>query len=133
MLDRVALFAPAGGPKGLGFIEGTKTVRPDEWFFEAHFYQDPVWPGSLGLEALLQLLEVVAARRWPAAWFENNLGKHRWAYRGQVVPASKQVAVQAVVTAIDDDRRELTADGLLSVDGLVIYRMNDFRVRARSS
>ena len=43
-----------------------------------------------------------------------------------------QVTVQAVVTAIDDERRELTADGLLSVDGLVIYRMNDFRVRTRS-
>jgi 3-hydroxymyristoyl/3-hydroxydecanoyl-(acyl carrier protein) dehydratase/malonyl CoA-acyl carrier protein transacylase len=131
MLDRVELFVPAGGPKGLGFIEASKEVRPGEWFFEAHFYQDPVWPGSLGLEALLQLLEVVLAQRWPASWFECNIGKHRWTYRGQVVPTSKQVRVQAIVTSCDDERRELTADGLLSVDGLVIYRMNDFRVRAR--
>jgi 3-hydroxymyristoyl/3-hydroxydecanoyl-(acyl carrier protein) dehydratase len=130
MLDRVSLFVPDGGPKGLGLIEAVKDVRPGEWFFEAHFYQDPVWPGSLGLEALLQLLKVAAARRWPGAWFECNVGKHRWAYRGQVVPSSRGVSVQAVVTAVDEDRRELTGDGLLSVDGLVIYRMNDFKVRA---
>jgi 3-hydroxymyristoyl/3-hydroxydecanoyl-(acyl carrier protein) dehydratase len=131
MLDQVTRFVPDGGPKGLGLIEGSKEVRSGEWFFEAHFYQDPVWPGSLGLEALLQLLKVAAARRWPAAWFECNLGKHRWAYRGQVVPGNSQVTVQAVVTAVDEQSREITGDGLLSVDGLVIYRMNDFRVRAR--
>jgi 3-hydroxymyristoyl/3-hydroxydecanoyl-(acyl carrier protein) dehydratase len=131
MVDRVESFVPNGGPTGLGFIEASKVVRPGEWFFEAHFYQDPVWPGSLGLEALLQLLKVVAARHWPAAWFEGNPGKHRWAYRGQVVPANKHVSVQAVITARDDQRHELTADGLLGVDGLIIYRMNDFRVRAR--
>jgi 3-hydroxymyristoyl/3-hydroxydecanoyl-(acyl carrier protein) dehydratase len=131
MLDRVSLFVHDGGPAGLGLIEGVKEVRPSEWFFEAHFYQDPVWPGSLGLEALLQLLKVVAARRWPATGFECNLGKHRWAYRGQVIPTSREVIVQAVVTAVDEERREVSADGLLSVDGLVIYRMNDFRVRVR--
>ncbi len=131
MLDRVRLFVPDGGPSGLGLIEGVKDVRPGEWFFEAHFHQDPVWPGSLGLEALLQLLKVTAARRWPAKRFECNLGKHRWAYRGQVVPTSGEVTVQAVVTAVDEQRREVTGDGWLSVDGLVIYRMNDFRVRVR--
>ena len=64
MMDRVDVFVPDGGPAGLGFIQGSKHVRADEWFFKAHFYQDPVWPGSLGLEAMLQLMKVVAAERW---------------------------------------------------------------------
>jgi 3-hydroxymyristoyl/3-hydroxydecanoyl-(acyl carrier protein) dehydratase len=129
MLDGVELIAD-GGPAGLGFVEGVKTVRPDEWFFQAHFYQDPVTPGSLGLEAMLQLLKVVAIDRWGAgSAFAANLGKHRWMYRGQVVPTNRQVRVQAVVTARDDDQRRLVADGFLSVDGLVIYKMNDFTLR----
>jgi 3-hydroxymyristoyl/3-hydroxydecanoyl-(acyl carrier protein) dehydratase len=131
MLDRVELLVTDGGPARLGLAEGAKDVRPGEWFFAAHFVGDPVWPGSLGLEAMLQLMKVLAARRWPdAAAFEANLGRHRWTYRGQVTPANREVRVQAVVTAVDEARRELTADGHLSVDGLVIYGMNDFRLRA---
>ncbi|HMB06182.1 MAG TPA: beta-ketoacyl synthase N-terminal-like domain-containing protein, partial [Isosphaeraceae bacterium] len=91
MLDRIEAFVPDGGPRGLGFIEGTKDVDPSAWFFKAHFYQDPVCPGSLGLESLLQLLKVVAVERWgagPGAAFESvGLGDaHRWIYRGQVMP-----------------------------------------------
>ena len=51
---------------------------------------------------------------------------HHWLYRGQVVPANEKVVVQAFVTKCDDGTRRLTADGLLWVDGKVVYRMNDF-------
>jgi acyl transferase domain-containing protein/3-hydroxymyristoyl/3-hydroxydecanoyl-(acyl carrier protein) dehydratase len=132
MIDRIDWFLPDGGPTGLGFIEGSKDVRPEEWFFKAHFYQDPVMPGSLGLEAMLQLLKIVAHAHWrpgPGAHFVANLGAHRWMYRGQVIPSNKQVRVQAMVTSRDDSLRRLTADGCLSVDGLVIYRMQDFTLQ----
>jgi acyl transferase domain-containing protein/3-hydroxymyristoyl/3-hydroxydecanoyl-(acyl carrier protein) dehydratase len=133
MIDRIECFLPEGGPHGLGFVEGRKIVDPEEWFFQAHFYQDPVWPGSLGLEAFLQLLKAAAVEYWPncrAGRFRACPDKpHRWRYRGQVVPSSKEVAVQAVITARDDAARMLTADGLLLVDGLIIYQMNDFTVR----
>ena len=36
-------------------MQGGMAVDPSAWFFKAHFYQDPVIPGSLGLESLLQL------------------------------------------------------------------------------
>ncbi len=42
MMDRIGLFVATGGPEGLGFIRASKAVDPDEWFFKAHFYQDPV-------------------------------------------------------------------------------------------
>ena len=51
MLDQISCFALDGGPEGLGYIAGTRRVDPSEWFFKAHFYQDPVVPGSLGLES----------------------------------------------------------------------------------
>jgi 3-hydroxymyristoyl/3-hydroxydecanoyl-(acyl carrier protein) dehydratase len=105
-------------------------VNPDSWFFKAHFFGDPVWPGSLGLESLVQLMKVCAHRRWgdpPAGWQTMAPGSaHRWAYRGQIVPAANEVTVQAYITEVDDARRFLKADGLLGVDGRIIYQMTDF-------
>jgi acyl transferase domain-containing protein/3-hydroxymyristoyl/3-hydroxydecanoyl-(acyl carrier protein) dehydratase len=127
MIDRVDLFVPDGGPAGLGLVRASKDVNPEEWFFKAHFYQDPVWPGSLGLEALVQVLKVAAHRRWPGQRFAAMRGgPHHWTYRGQVVPSSRRVTVQAEITAVSANRRELTADGFLLVDGLVIYQMRGF-------
>ncbi len=130
MIDRVEAFVPDGGPKGLGFVQGAKAVDPSEWFFKAHFYQDPVIPGSLGLESLIQLMKVAAVERWgggPYTRFRAMTGAaHQWLYRGQAVPANRKVVVQAFVTHWDDRTRRVTADGLLCVDGKVVYRMTDF-------
>ena len=45
--------------EGVGFsYPGTeKDVLATDWFFKAHFFQDPVQPGSLGLEAMISLLQ----------------------------------------------------------------------------
>jgi len=132
MLDNVDLLIPDGGPHGLGWAEGSKQVRPGEWFFAAHFYQDPVWPGSLGLEAFLQLLLALARKRWPDGGggdYHTQLGRHRWLYRGQVLPDNRLVQVRAQVTACREPARELTADGFLLVDGRVIYQMTDFTLK----
>lgn len=64
MVTNVDLFVPDGGPHRLGIVRGSVHVDPSMWFFKAHFFQDPVWPGSLGLESFLQLLKVYAADRW---------------------------------------------------------------------
>ena len=134
MVDRIAAWIPDGGPNKLGFIRATRKVVPDEWFFKAHFFQDPVVPGSLGLESFLQLLKFIATERWGApanarceAVALNE--KHEWIYRGQIIPTDHEVTVEAVVTAVDDNQRLLRADGFLSVDGRVIYGMKDFTVR----
>ena len=133
MVDRIDLYLPDGGPKALGLLLGSKEIDPQEWFFQAHFFQDPVWPGSLGLEALMQLLKVAAHERWgvePSTIFDMVLGKeHTWVYRGQVLPTNRQVSIQAEITNVDDARRQIEADGFLSVDGRVIYHMRDFALR----
>lgn len=134
MVDKIELFVSDGGPAGLGYIRGSKEVNPDEWFFKAHFFEDPVCPGSLGLESFLQLLKVVAAERWGAAegsCFETvALGlPQRWNYRGQIIPTNRLVQIEAVITAIDDEQQLLKADGFLSVDGRIIYQLHDFSLR----
>jgi acyl transferase domain-containing protein/3-hydroxymyristoyl/3-hydroxydecanoyl-(acyl carrier protein) dehydratase len=131
MLDRIACWLPGGGPKSLGYIRATRRVAPDEWFFKAHFHQDPVVPGSLGLESFLQLLRFIACERWGDGPCESVATgeRHEWVYRGQVIPADREVTVEAIVTAVDEGRRLLRADGYLSVDGRVIYGMKDFSLR----
>jgi 3-hydroxymyristoyl/3-hydroxydecanoyl-(acyl carrier protein) dehydratase len=63
MLDRVTGWWPEGGSKGLGYLRAEKDVDPGEWFFKAHFFQDAVQPGSLGVEALCQLLQLCMLER----------------------------------------------------------------------
>ena len=40
-----------------------------------------------------------------------------------------RVTTQATITAVDDERRWLKADGFLGVDGRWIYQINDFTLR----
>ena len=130
MLDQVHLFP--GGPKNLGVLRGARKVNPDEWFFAAHFYQDPVCPGSLGLESFIQLMKCWARDRWPGAGrFESMaLGRpHRWLYRGQYTQKNSEIAVDCAITGVDDASKTLTADGFLTRDGLTVYEMRDFTLR----
>ena len=137
MIDDVKLSL-TNGPFGNGFIIGTTSVDPTSWFFKAHFHQDPVVPGSLGLESFFQLVKFYAAQRWRLgenAQFATPIvhqpegqihGKHEWVYRGQVIPRDKLVTVNAVIKQVDDASRQLTAEGFLSVDGRIIYQMKEF-------
>ncbi|MBF0377023.1 MAG: SDR family oxidoreductase [Desulfamplus sp.] len=142
MIDTIDLFLPDEGKYGKGFIKGSKIVNPDEWFFKAHFYQDPVCPGSLGVESFLQLIKFYALKIWKYDPYEYDLvlspnRTHKWIYRGQIIPSCKRVEILAHIKDIVDNThdiidnktaRKIIADGLLYVDGLCIYQMEDFSV-----
>jgi 3-oxoacyl-(acyl-carrier-protein) synthase/3-hydroxymyristoyl/3-hydroxydecanoyl-(acyl carrier protein) dehydratase len=137
MIDEIDELLPDGGPRGLGYVKARAIVEPDAWFFKAHFYRDPVWPGSLGLESFLQLLKVLALDRWGGRLeathsFEAMATdkEHSWLYRGQILPVNRVVEVEATVTErLDEPVPLLRADGYLKVDGTPIYKMTDFGLR----
>lgn len=136
MLDEVDLYVPDGGPNGLGYVHGRKAVHVEEWMFHAHFYMDPVQPGSLGLEAYVQLLKVAMLQRWPHLAATHRFEciatglPHTWGYRGQVTPDKKMVETEAWITRVEDGPSPLiVADGFLMADGLPIYEMRDFGMR----
>ncbi|MEZ4526512.1 MAG: hypothetical protein R2941_11390 [Desulfobacterales bacterium] len=135
MIDRIEMYIPDGGPHGLGFLRGVKTVDVDEWFFHAHFYQDPVCPGSLGLESFIQLMKFAALDRWPnlknTHCFEMVADEpHEWIYRGQIIQKNRKVEVDAVITKIEEGQNPaIWASGYLKVDGLYIYQMKNFGLR----
>jgi 3-hydroxymyristoyl/3-hydroxydecanoyl-(acyl carrier protein) dehydratase len=133
MIDTISYFDADGGPTGLGYIKGTAKVDPEDWFFKAHFYQDPVWPGSLGLESFIQLLKIVAIEKWglDEVQFESMAlnEPHKWFYRGQILPVDSIVTVEATIKHVDNEEKLIKADGFLSVDGRTIYQMTDFTLR----
>lgn len=138
MIDRVEQWVDDAGAHGQGFLEGAIDVDPEFWFFAAHFHEDPVWPGSLGLEAFLQLLKVYAIDRFdlgPNARFcTMPLGlEHRWEYRGQVVPTATTVRVQVHIRSVDPAAKRVEAEGILVVDGRPIYSMHAFGVQAQEA
>ncbi len=130
MVDHITWYADRGGPRHQGAIEGRILVDPTAWFFKAHFYQDPVWPGSLGLESFLQLGLILGEKRWgctvTALELPSRSSTHNWTYRGQVLPTDREVTVQAWVTEVDDQTQVMTIAGLLGVDGRIIYQMTGF-------
>ena len=135
MIDTIDAYAPEGGPDKLGFICGSKRVDPKEWFFKAHFFQDPVCPGSLGLESFIQLLKFTALKRWPHLAATHGFSlvtgtKHEWTYRGQILPGSSLIQVEACITAVKETPEVLIlANGILKVDGLCIYKMDNFGIK----
>jgi 3-hydroxymyristoyl/3-hydroxydecanoyl-(acyl carrier protein) dehydratase len=134
MLDRITGYWPEGGAAGLGRLRAEKDVDPGEWFFKAHFFQDPVMPGSLGVEALCQLLQWYLAERGiggdlPGAHFEPVALDEplKWTYRGQVVPTDRLITVELEILEVRD--QAVFATGWLWIDGRRIYRVERLGAR----
>jgi len=140
MLDRVTAFDPEGGAAGLGSLRAEKDVDQGEWFFKAHFFQDPVQPGSLGIEAMLQLLQFYMLE---SGMDEGCGGGHfepiatgepmQWKYRGQVVPDNRVITTTLEITERTRDAHGplARADASLWVDGKRIYEAKGLAMRIR--
>jgi len=126
-LDGVG-FSSSGGEHGQGYGHGFKKVDVKDWFFSCHFWCDPVMPGSLGVEAMHQTLELFCVQNGLAAGvasptFSHDLGTTKWKYRGQLTPKAKRCDVEVHITKVDRDGGGVTvvADGYLYVDALRVY------------
>ena len=132
MLDEYVWY-PHGGRYDLGAVIGKKKIDPQEWFFKAHFFQDPVMPGSLGLEAFIQALKAAALKLWPTLKDSHHFSAilpndtHQWLYRGQVIQANQETTIRAEIKEIGQGPSPyIKADGFLQADGKVIYELKDF-------
>jgi 3-hydroxyacyl-[acyl-carrier protein] dehydratase / trans-2-decenoyl-[acyl-carrier protein] isomerase len=56
MMDRITEISLDGGEFGKGHIVGELDIAPGHWFFECHFRDDAMMPGSLGLDAMWQMI-----------------------------------------------------------------------------
>jgi 3-hydroxyacyl-[acyl-carrier protein] dehydratase/trans-2-decenoyl-[acyl-carrier protein] isomerase len=128
MCDRIENISTTGGSYGKGEIVAHLDIKPDLWFFDCHFKNDPVMPGCLGLDAMWQLVGFYLG------WCGNTgrgraLGVGEVKFSGQILPTAKQVTYQIDIKRVI--ARDLTlgiADGALSVDGRIIYTAKNLRV-----
>ncbi|SDU32585.1 type I polyketide synthase [Desulfobacula phenolica] len=135
MIDKIEVLSFDAGLYEKGYIKAIKIIDPLEWFFKAHFYQDPVCPGSLGIESFLQMIRFFLVKKFdidPEAYDpQMTIGQsHEWIYRGQIIPLNKKIEVHAHIKDVLTGKDELSiiADGALTVDGICIYEMTDFIV-----
>ncbi len=124
-----------GGKAGLDYLYAERTIDPSDWFFQFHFHQDPVMPGSLGVEAIIELMQTYAINKDLGAGFTNPKfgqiqSEVKWKYRGQINPLNKQMSLDVHITAIKDEdgKKIIIGDANLSKDGLRIYEVADIAI-----
>jgi 3-hydroxyacyl-[acyl-carrier protein] dehydratase/trans-2-decenoyl-[acyl-carrier protein] isomerase len=128
MFDRITEISAEGGAHGKGFLTAELDVKPDLWFFKCHFEGDPVMPGCLGLDAVWQLLGFFLG--WTGAPGSGRaLGVGEVKFTGQVLPENKKVTYRLDFKRIINRKLVLgIADGIVEVDGRVIYEAADLKV-----
>ncbi len=124
-----------GGKEGQGYVYAEKKVDPQDWFFPFHFHQDPVMPGSLGIEAIIEIMQVWALKNDLGAELKNPrfsqiLSTIIWKYRGQIIPTNKVMSLDVHITGVrkEPGRVIVTGDANLWKDGLRIYEAKDVAI-----
>ncbi len=128
MFDRISHISLEGGAFGKGELVAEFDIKPDLWFFQCHFEGDPVMPGCLGLDAVWQLLGFYLG--WTGALGSGRaLGVGEVKFTGQVLPEAKKVTYRLNIKRVINRKLVLgIADGVVEVDGKVIYEMTDLKV-----
>jgi PfaB family protein len=127
------IIAKDKGQFGKGYIHATKFVKTYDWFFTCHFYQDPVMPGSLGVESILQAMQVFALQQDLGAAFKSpkfvQVANHKtvWKYRGQILLSVKEMHLEVHIKTIEKRGNQLVmiANAFLWNDKMRIYQVTD--------
>ncbi|WP_107669432.1 PfaB family protein [Cyanothece sp. BG0011] len=134
-LDEVYIIEK-GGNYQQGYLYATKTITPEDWYFPYHFYQDPVMPGALGVEAILQAMQTYALELDLGKSFKNpRFGQainHQitWKYRGQITPENRFMSLEVHISQVKKERDSLTiiGDASLWKEDLRIYEIKDIAI-----
>lgn len=128
LIDRIKKIEKTGRK---GIIIAEKDVLVDEWFFQCHFREDPVMPGSLGLDAIWQLIGFFCAYSG-AIGSGRALGAEQVEFEGQVRPYNKLIEYKIEIQRYSELKEQGISIGLgdaeLSVDGEMIYKVKKARV-----
>jgi 3-hydroxymyristoyl/3-hydroxydecanoyl-(acyl carrier protein) dehydratase len=127
-----AFISKDGGFFSKGYAVASRRNSPKDWFYLNHFYQDPVMPGSLGIEAIVQALKVavhsITGSDRPVTLAAGS--GFKWKYRGQVLQNHQQMIVE--VSILDQQliqkQSVFTANASLWADETRIYELKNLAV-----
>jgi len=128
MCDRINHIDNHSGPYGKGQINAELNLKPDLWFFDCHFVDDPVMPGCLGMDALWQLVGFFLG--WSGGKGRGRaLSVGEIKFSGQILPKNKLVTFKLDIKRLIMRRLVVgIADGKVICDGEVVFDANDIRV-----
>ncbi|HVV12547.1 beta-ketoacyl synthase [Amycolatopsis sp.] len=136
LLDHVDVV-DGGGVYGQGYLHSVRRIDPADWFFARHFHLDPVIPGSLGVESVLQAMQawlLDAGHGLTEPGFVVPAGDpFSWKYRGQFLPADGECVLEVHIKEVrrGPGRVRVIGDASLWKPGLRIYELTDVAVELR--
>lgn len=84
MLDRVLEIVPGVSARGY------KNLTTNEWFFPVHFPEEPIMPGMIQMEALLQLLSLtVLTLEGQAGKVVSGMAANKILLKRRIVPGDR--------------------------------------------
>jgi 3-hydroxyacyl-[acyl-carrier protein] dehydratase/trans-2-decenoyl-[acyl-carrier protein] isomerase len=128
MFDRITNITKDGGENNKGLVLAELDIKPDLWFFDCHFVNDPVMPGCLGLDAMWQLLG------FHLGWLGlegrgRALSVGNVKFSGMVLPSVKKLEYRINLKRVLTSKLILgIGNGSLFADGQEIYKAEDLRV-----
>jgi 3-hydroxymyristoyl/3-hydroxydecanoyl-(acyl carrier protein) dehydratase len=144
LLDTLTVV-DGGGRHGAGYLFSRREIDQSDWYFARHFVYDPVIPGSLGVESVVQALQEwmldagladeLAREGRGAPGFILPVGKpFSWKYRGQFLPTDGSCTLEAHIRGVErrPGRVRVSADASMWKPGLRIYEMTDLTVELRA-
>ena len=97
-------------------------------------------PGSLGVEAILQVMRLFAlqqdlGKNMQSPCFTHVPGITEWKYRGQIIPDNDRMEIDVHIKTVDRSDRKITitADANLWKDGIRIYQVTDAAISLEES
>ena len=123
-------ISKTGGKYSQGYIYMPQEISADSWFYQAHFYQDPVMPGSLGVETMAQAM-ISSAPNWEIPpdlkWRIKPDSKLIWKYRGQITPDIPEFIIDIHIKDISrtNNSWQISADGQLWKGSKRIYQVDN--------
>ncbi|WP_457914310.1 bifunctional 3-hydroxydecanoyl-ACP dehydratase/trans-2-decenoyl-ACP isomerase [Candidatus Hartigia pinicola] len=128
MIDRIIKMTENGGTFNKGYVEAELDIKPNLWFFDCHFVNDPVMPGCLGLDAMWQLVGFYLG--WLGGKGKGRaLGVGEVKFTGQILPTAKEVSYRINFKRVINRKLIMgLADGQVLVDNKVIYAAHDLKV-----
>ena len=134
-LDRVFIAVP-GPDQAVAYLYGLRANDPQAWFYACHFAQDPVMPGSLGVEAIFEAIQLYALHAGLGKPFRSprfGLPVDRpisWKYRGQILPSQRQMKLEVQVVGVEKTPGQviILANASLWADAARIYEVKNATV-----